>query len=122
MKSWGKHAIINAHRCGLLHITSHRTLLAFNQRLLKAIDMKPYGEPFLEKFGEGHLAGYTLIQPIHTSSLVFHFADKTGDLYGDVFSCKWFDENVVKAVIQDQFNPITIDVKSIDRQAGVPMH
>jgi len=118
MKSWGKHAIINAHKCGLLYINNLRAISGFNDRLLDAIAMKPYGKPFIERFGEGHLKGYTLIQPIHTSSIVFHFAEESGDVYGDVFSCAWFDEAVVKAVIQDQFNPTYVDVKVLERQAG----
>lgn len=118
---WGKHAIINAHRCSRVSIASHKSILHFNNELIKAIDMKPFGLPFIERFGEGHLAGFTLIQPIHTSSLTFHFAEQTGDMYGDVFSCKWFDEAVVRSVIQECFNPIHQDIKVVERQAGVPM-
>jgi len=115
---WGKHAIINAHMCSRISISNYKSIYNFNKKLIEAIDMKPFGNPFIERFGEGHLAGYTLIQPIHTSSLVFHFSEQTGDLYGDVFSCKFFDEAVVNAVIQDCFNPTYIDTVVLDRQAG----
>ena len=118
MKYWGKHQIVNAHKCGLLYINTYKSIFAFNQKLLEAIDMKPYGKPFIERFGEGHLKGYTLIQPIHTSSITAHFAEESGDVYIDVFSCKWFDEKVVEAVILNQFNPVYIDSKVIHRQGG----
>jgi S-adenosylmethionine/arginine decarboxylase-like enzyme len=121
MKYWGKHQVINAHKCGILHINNYKSIYAFNQKLLQAIDMKPYGKPFIERFGEGHLKGYTLIQAIHTSSITFHFAEESGDVYGDVFSCKWFDEKVVEAVIQNQFNPVYIDSKVLHRQGGILM-
>jgi hypothetical protein len=81
--------------------------------------MKPYGKPFIEKFGdEPHLKGYTLIQPIHTSSITAHFAEQSGDAYIDIFSCKWFDEAIVHAVIDDCFRPSYVDTVVLERQAG----
>jgi len=115
---WGKHAVINAHMCSRISINNYKSIFDFNKKLITAIDMKPYGKPFIEKFGEGHLQGFTLIQPIHTSSITGHFAEQSGDAYIDVFSCKWFDEAVVQSVIRECFNPAYIDTVIIDRQAG----
>jgi len=122
MRHWGKHLIVNAHRCGVCHVASANGILAFNSRLLQTLDMKPFGKPFLEKFGEEpHLAGYTLIQPIYTSSITAHFAEQSGDAYLDIFSCKWFDEKAVERLIQDCFNPLTIDSKVLMRDANERM-
>jgi len=118
---WGVHQIINARGCSIPAISSRSTLLAFNARLIGDIGMVAYGDPFLQSFGEKHLKGYTLIQPIHTSSITCHFAEETGDAYLDIFSCKNFNPETVKLVIQDYFKPIQIDSKVIWRQAGIRM-
>jgi len=118
---WGKHQIVNAHRCGIMYINNYRSIKHFNDSLVKAIDMKPYGEPFIKHFGEGHLSGYTLIQPIHTSCITAHFSETERGAYIDIFSCKDFSETVVRDLIQDLFNPEWIDSKVIDRQCGIQM-
>ena len=65
------------------------------ETLVKKIDMIPYGEARVERFGEGHLLGVTAVQLIMTSSITAHFVDCDGSGYIDVFSCKPFDDEVV---------------------------
>jgi S-adenosylmethionine decarboxylase len=85
--------------------------------MVKKIDMVAYGKPLIQYFGYDDKAGYTLVQLIETSNITGHFCDNTGDAYLDVFSCKYFDENVARAVVQDWFKPETIDMKVINRDA-----
>jgi S-adenosylmethionine/arginine decarboxylase-like enzyme len=117
MKTWGQHLILDAHRCRGLAIRSQPHIIAFSKKLVKAIDMVPYGEPWCERFGDGNKAGYTLVQLIMTSNIVAHFAEETNDMYLDVFSCKEFDPAVVEQVVYDHFYPLTTKTTLVERQA-----
>ena len=70
----------------------------------REIDMKPYGEPLIQKFAEGALEGYSVLQFIETSSITIHFDDKMGDrAFIDIFSCKYFDGAKAAAYAQKFF-------------------
>jgi S-adenosylmethionine/arginine decarboxylase-like enzyme len=75
----------------------------------------------LKHFGEGNKSGYTLVQLIETSNITGHFCDDSGDAYLDVFSCKYFDENVVQHVVNTWFKPESIDMKVLSRDAKIAM-
>jgi len=122
MRTWGRHLILNARKCNSLRISNQRTIELFAQDMVKKIDMTPFGRPQVLYFGEGNKAGYTLIQLIETSNITGHFCDDTGDAYLDVFSCKYFDEHVAKAVVQTWFEPEWMDMKVVERDAKVLMH
>jgi S-adenosylmethionine/arginine decarboxylase-like enzyme len=80
--------------------------------------MKAYGQPFLERFGPNNkVLGYTLLQPIETSSITMHFVEETNDVYLDLFSCKVFENEVVKDCIRDYFKPEAIQSVYLTRQA-----
>ena len=71
--------------------------------LVKKIDMVPYGDSRVERFGEGDLLGVTAVQLIMTSSITAHFVDCDRSGYIDVFSCKPFDDEVVIAWTKECF-------------------
>ena len=76
----------------------------FITALCQEIGMKAYGEPMIEKFAEGHLEGYSVLQFIETSSITIHFDDKIGDrAFIDIFSCKYFDANQAKEFCRQYF-------------------
>jgi len=119
--TWGVHAIANLLKCPKHIITSKPAIYNFTVDLVKKIDMKAYGSPQIIHFGEGNKAGYTLVQLIETSNITGHFCDESGDAYIDIFSCKHFDKDIVRQVILEHFQPQMIDIKKIDRQAGIQM-
>ena len=119
--TWGVHAIANLFKCPKHIITSKPKIYNFTVDLVKKIDMKAYGSPQIIHFGEGNKAGYTLVQLIETSNITGHFCDESGDAYIDIFSCKHFDRDIVRQVILEHFQPQMIDIKKIDRQAGIQM-
>jgi len=121
MRPWGLHALANVFKCPVHRISDKFVIYDFSVDLVKKIDMVAYGHPTIVRFGEGNKAGYTLVQLIETSNITGHFCDETGDAYLDIFSCKSFDPNIVKQVIQYHFQPESIDLKVISRQAGVSM-
>lgn len=121
MKYWGKHLLANAYRCNPRLISCPKNIELFTTTLVKKIDMVAYGPCRLAHFGTGNKLGWTAFQMIETSSVVSHYCEENGDAYIDVFSCKDFDEAIVRAVVIDYFKPELLDSKVIYRQAGVKM-
>lgn len=115
---WGQHLIINAKSCNVTSARDKDYIAAFIKEIVKEIDMVPYGEPQLVHFADGtDKAGWTAIQLIETSNIIAHFLDDDGDLYLDVFSCKYFDRQAVKDLLHKWFNPVKISCYNIYRDA-----
>jgi len=117
MKSWGKHLILDARMCRAKAIRSQLHIISFSKKLVKKIDMVPFGDPWCEHFGQGNKAGYTLVQLIQTSNIIAHFVEETDDMYLDVFSCKDFDVSDVEQVVYDHFHPLNMKCQVVERQA-----
>jgi hypothetical protein len=60
------------------------------------IGMTRYGACQVVHFGEGRVAGYSMVQLIQTSLISGHFANDTNSAYLDIFSCKGYDPAVVE--------------------------
>ena len=115
---FGQHLIVDAAGCND-RISDRDAIAAFAADLVKAIDMKAYGAPWIEHFGHDlpKASGFTLVQLIETSNVTAHFCDDSGEAYFDIFSCKSFDENVALAVIDRHFAPDVCQTRSLTRQA-----
>nr|AIA18442.1 S-adenosylmethionine decarboxylase [uncultured bacterium] len=116
---WGYHLILDCQGCSREKIGSRENLKAFILGLVEAIDMKAYGEPVIEHFAthDAEKGGFSLVQLIETSSITGHFVDKNGDAYLDIFSCKPFDNETVRKVVNAYFQPQKIKLHFITRQA-----
>jgi len=114
---WGYHLALDISNCDHAAITSFENINNFAIELVKRIDMVAYGAPQLIKFGQGDLAGITLIQLIETSNIMAHFVDVDNTCYLDVFSCKEFDPAIVKKTIFDYFKTSTMKTHYFERQA-----
>lgn len=103
-KYYGKHLLLTAINCNdnLLEISE---IDHFLKELVPAIDMVAYGEPVVARFGEGEEVGISAVQLIITSAIMIHTNDQARDMYLDVFSCKWFDENMVISMVAEYFAP-----------------
>lgn len=121
MQYWGHHLLLNARRCVPATIRTKSLIEAFSRDLVKKIDMVPYGKPRVVMFGSGNKKGYTLVQLIETSNITGHFVEETNDMYLDVFSCKEFDSETVKDVVDWYFRPTNMDTKSVTRDASMYM-
>jgi S-adenosylmethionine/arginine decarboxylase-like enzyme len=117
LTSWGKHLILDLYRCKPQAITCPNNIIRFTDHLVRAIDMKAYGRPQVQHFGEGVKAGYTLVQLIETSNITGHFCDETGDAYLDVFSCKGYDARIVENLCIQYFMPTNVISRTLVRQA-----
>ena len=116
---WGYHLILDCQGCSIAKIRDRENLKCFIKTLVRAIDMKAYGEPLLEHFAthDPSKGGYSLVQLIETSSMTGHFVDESGDAYLDIFSCKPFSTETVKEVVYAFFQPQSIKMHFLTRQA-----
>jgi hypothetical protein len=115
MKHWGKHLVMDLKGCVPHLIRCPFRITDFSKTLVQRIDMKPYGQPWIQHFGSGNKAGYTLVQLIETSNITAHFAEEDNSAYIDVFSCKDFDQYDVEGVVYEFFNPERIHSRILDR-------
>ena len=113
--------MLDCSKCVPSTIRCAQNISVFTNSLVQRIDMVPYGKPQVVMFGTGNKKGYTLVQLIETSNICAHFVEESDDMYLDVFSCKPFDEKVVKKVVDDFFSPATMDTKLILRDASTRM-
>ena len=114
---WGYHLILDCAGCNHNAITDYQNVYNFAVQLVKDIDMVAYGEPQIVNFGSGDKAGFTLVQLIETSNICAHFCNDTGDIYLDVFSCKPYDDQIVKSTVIEYFFPERIRSNYLTRQA-----
>lgn len=105
MNYWGFSYLLDASGCNHEAIISAGVVKEFAKELVKAIDMKAYGEPQIVNFGEGDKEGFTLVQLIETSNICAHFCNATNEIYLDIFSCKPFDKAVALKIFREFFEP-----------------
>lgn len=115
--SWGYHLLLNLKNCRPLNIRCPNTIKMFSSHLIQDINMVAYGEPFLQHFGTGNKAGYTLVQLIETSNITAHFVEETNDAYLDVFSCKSFEPRKVEQLVNVYFMPEKISSVFLTRSS-----
>ena len=114
--AWGYHLSLDCYAGDKELVKSGTNIEAFAKTLVRRIHMKAYGEPQVIHFGEDDKQGFTLVQLIETSNIVAHFCDDTGNFYLDVFSCKPYDKEIVKALVQEYFDPHRITERYIERE------
>lgn len=94
-KSWGILASIDLHNCNHQTLTDPQKIKQFVYELCDLIGMQRHGECLIERFGEGDIEGYSVMQFIETSSITAHFDEKIANaVYLDIFSCKFFEPTV----------------------------
>lgn len=119
---WGQHLVLDMGGCNE-NISRKGSIRAFVVELVDIIDMVAFGEPIIEHFAthSPEAAGYSLVQLIETSAISAHFSDHNRDVYLDVFSCKPFDRDSVIEVVDKYFDPKTIYMLSLEREAKLPV-
>jgi len=115
VKHYGKHVILTASGCNDALLEKSK-IADFCRDMVKRIDMVPFGEPFVERFGEGDEVGISAVQLIQTSAITIHTNDDARDMYLDVFSCKDFAADDVVGAVQDWFGPAAVDSQTLLRK------
>jgi S-adenosylmethionine/arginine decarboxylase-like enzyme len=114
-KYWGMESLVNIYACDRELIKDPKHIRDFIENLCKLINMERYGDPMIERFGSGHLYGYSAVQLIHTSCITIHFAEESGDVYLDVFSCKSFSSSVVAKFALEFFKGNGVEIQTLFR-------
>ena len=123
MKCYGKELILDVHDCDSSTFT-RKSIRNYFKKLCAMIDMErcelywwdDYGIPIEERETEPHLKGTTAIQFIKTSNITIHTLDILKRTYLNIFSCKDFDENVVKKFSENWFKGNIINNHIIERK------
>ena len=93
--AWGLLTSVDLYECNPKTIRDARAIKRYVDELCELIEMKQFGETQIVNFGEDEkVAGYSMIQLIETSLVSGHFADKTNNVYIDIFSCKYYEPTV----------------------------
>ena len=117
---WGYHLILDCSGCDSVKMSDRTNVYNWITNLVKDINMEKIGEPNIEYTAAHDInkAGFTAIQIIVTSSITAHFIDNLGHIYLDVFSCKKFDQDVVKNSMLHYFGSSKQNEHFLIRQAG----
>jgi S-adenosylmethionine/arginine decarboxylase-like enzyme len=102
-KAWGLCTAVDLQDCNPEFIRDAEHIRRYVVELCELIGMKRFGECQVVKFGEGRVAGYSMVQLISTSLISGHFADDSNNAYLDIFSCKGYDPAVVEAFSKEFF-------------------
>ena len=94
--AWGLSTSVDLQDCRPEIIRDRARIEAYVIALCELIGMQRYGDCRIVHFGEGRVAGYSMIQLIETSLISGHFANDTNRAYLDIFSCKAYDPAVVE--------------------------
>ena len=115
---WGYHLMLDCSGCNIDEVASRDNIYRFIKDLVQRIDMTAHGEPVIEHLLPGDpKQGYSLMQLITTSNICAHFMELDGTAYFDIFSCKEFDVETAKHIVNEYFHPEKTRVNFITRHA-----
>ena len=119
MKPWGYHLSLDCSGCNSVLMQNELLVRAWIDQLVADIAMTPIGAPVIEYTAGDHpdKAGFTVVQIIVTSSITAHFVDASGHIYLDVFSCRDFSAETVRASIRNTFGCSGMREHSFTRSA-----
>ncbi|MCK5510117.1 S-adenosylmethionine decarboxylase [Candidatus Parcubacteria bacterium] len=114
-KYWGLSAVINLYECDSDLIKNPKIIKDFIIELCDFIKMRRQGDVLIDRFGEGKLEGYSVMQFIQTSSITAHFDEEKNRTFIDIFSCKEFDSAKALKFCQLFFKAKNVKMKVIKR-------
>ena len=96
--SWGILTSIDLHNCNPETIRDAELIKKFVIELCELIKVQRFGDCQVVHFADHNedVAGFSMVQLIETSLISGHFANKTNNVYLDIFSCKYYNPEVVK--------------------------
>jgi S-adenosylmethionine/arginine decarboxylase-like enzyme len=101
--AWGMSTSVDLQNCDPDAIRSREHIRDYVVRLCELIEMRRFGECQIVHFGEGRVAGFSMLQLIETSLISGHFANDSNRAYLDIFSCKPYDPAVVEQFSREFF-------------------
>ena len=114
---WGLLTSIDLHHCNPALIRDAEAIRRYVDELCHLIEMKKFGDTQVVDFGEDErVAGFSMTQLIETSLISGHFANLTNAAYIDIFSCKYYDPQVVADFTQKFFQAKDMKIHYILRK------
>ena len=114
--AWGMSTSVDLQNCDPDAIRSRDHIREYVVRLCELIEMRRFGECQIVHFGEGRVAGFSMLQLIETSLISGHFANDSNRAYLDIFSCKPYDPAVVEQFSREFFSASASVVHTTLRQ------
>jgi len=102
-KVWWQLMTIDLFECDYDKLVDKEYFSRFPKMLCEQIDMVPYGDTLVERFWNGPLEWFSMMQFIETSSITVHLDENLHRAYIDIFSCKTFDKIKTKKFCQEFF-------------------
>ena len=91
----GKHLLLDLRCCNRKLMEDKQVITNILNNCVSKINMKKLCEPIMFK-GAVHLAGVTGIIVIETSHISMHTFSDRNKISFDLYSCKDYDENIIK--------------------------
>lgn len=122
MGLYGKELIVDIHNCDTSTFT-RKSIKKYFEAVCTLMQMErcklcwwdDYGVPPEEQETERHLKGTTAIQFISTSNITIHTLDLMKRVYLNIFSCKDFDEDVVRDISEKWFKGEIVSCQVVER-------
>ena len=110
--SWGILTSLDLHNCNGDTIRDADKIKQFVVELCDLVEVKRFGECQVVHFADHNedVAGFSMVQLIETSLISAHFANKTNHTYLDVFSCKYYDPDIVAEFSKKFFEAADCDL------------
>jgi S-adenosylmethionine decarboxylase len=104
-KLYGKELLLDLKDCNPKTLRSGVKIRQFAKEICRVINMKPFGKPFVARFGLGKdfTAGYSMVQLIETSSITGHFSELWNQIHLNIFSCTDYDAQKAAAFCKKYF-------------------
>ena len=112
---YGQQLLLDARGCSI-ELTGLSSVTGFMARIPTRIGMRAYGQPIVERFGDGDEVGFSGVQLLYNSAVVLHTNEKFLDLYLDVFSCRNFDVHAAIFEVESAFHPTAISHQCLFRE------
>jgi S-adenosylmethionine/arginine decarboxylase-like enzyme len=117
VRGFGMELALDLAGCDPEVLDSAAKLTEYVRKLIEKIGMTAYGDPIAANFGEGDLAGWTVIQLITTSNINLHASPADRSAHINVFSCKAFDPATATAFTLEFFGAAAYTRHLLDRTA-----
>ena len=115
-QAWGLLTSVDLRGCDPALIRCALSIERFVVELCERIGMSRFGPCQVVHFGEDErVAGYSMTQLIETSLISGHFANADNSAYLDIFSCKFYEPEMVVEYAKEFFGASGASCKTILR-------
>jgi S-adenosylmethionine/arginine decarboxylase-like enzyme len=103
--SWGIQVSLDLHGCNPATIRDAEMVRKHVYELCDLIKVIRFGDCQVVHFADHNedVAGFSMVQLIETSLISGHYANKSNNVFLDVFSCKYYDPDLVASFSKSYF-------------------